>query len=110
MIDVRDAEHALGVSELDFSGREFMSRPILDIKLRLPDGKVVTRKSRNVPGTLEHLYNEGLHPAPKRHLKWIERLGKGPERYLGSYKVRFGYRKGNDTVLDETVEVEVEKP
>jgi hypothetical protein len=87
-----------------------MSRPILDIKLRLPDGKVVARKSRNVPGTLEHLYNEGLHPAPKRHLKWIERLGNRPDRYLGSYKVRFGYRRGDDIFLDEMVEVEVNKP
>jgi hypothetical protein len=110
MIEVRDAEDAPGVSESDFSRSEFMSRPILDIKLRLPDGEVVTRKSRNVPATLEHLYNEGLHPASKRHLKWIERLGNGPDRYLGSYKVRFGYRKGDDTVLDEMVEVEVKKP
>jgi hypothetical protein len=87
-----------------------MSRPILDIKLRLPDGTVVTGKSRNVPGMLEHLYNEGLHPAPKRHLKWIERLGNRPDRYVGSYKVRFGYRKGDDIVLDEMAEVEVNKP
>jgi hypothetical protein len=29
---------------------------------------------------------------------------------VGSYKVRFGYRKGNDTVLDDTVEIEVNKP
>jgi hypothetical protein len=87
-----------------------MSRSILDIKLRLPDGKEVTRKSRNVPAALEHLYNESLHPAPKRHLKWIERLGNRPDQYLGSYKVRFGYRKGDDIVLDEVVEVEVKKP
>jgi hypothetical protein len=110
MIEARDTEHVLGVSEPDISRSEFMSRPILDIKLRLPDGKVLTHKSRNVPGTLEHLYNEGLHPAPKRHLKWIERLGNRPNRYVGSYKVRFGYQKGDDTFLDEMVEVEVNKP
>ena len=110
MIEARDTEHILGVSEPDISRSECMSRPILDIKLRLPDGKVVTHKSRNVPGTLEHLYNEALHPAPKRHLKWIERLGNRPNRYVGSYKVRFGYRKGDDTVLDEMVEVEVNRP
>jgi hypothetical protein len=110
MIEVRDVEHVLWVSELGFSRSELMSNPMLDIKLQLPDGKVVTRKSRNVPATLDHLYNEGLSPAPKRHLKWIERLGNRPDRYVGSYKVRFGYRKGDDTILDEMVEVEVTKP
>jgi hypothetical protein len=56
MIEARDAEHVLGVSEPDISRSACMSRPILDIKLRLPDGTVVTGKSRNVPGALEHLY------------------------------------------------------
>jgi hypothetical protein len=94
MIEMRDAEYVLGLSEPDISRSACMSRPILDVKLRLSDGQVVTGRSRNVPGTLEHLYNEGLHP----------------NRYVGSYKVRFGYRKGDDRVLDEMVEVEVNKP
>ncbi len=110
MIEMRDAEYVLGLSEPDISRGACMSRPILDIKLRLPDGQVVTGRSRNVPGTLERLYNEGWHPTPKRRLKWIERLGTRPNRYVGSYKVRFGYRKGDDTVLDEMVEVEVNRP
>jgi hypothetical protein len=87
-----------------------MSRPILDITLRLPDGRVLTGRGRNVPATMERIYNNALNSTPRRHVRFLEHLNPGEGRYRGTYQVQFGYRSGPNTALDGVVQAEVGGP
>jgi len=87
-----------------------MSRQILEITLRLPDGRELKGRGRNVPATMERIYNEALNPAPRRHVRFIEPLESGQRRYYGTYNVQFGYRSGHDTTFDGVVAAEVGGP
>ena len=51
-----------------------MSRQILEITLRLPDGRELTGGGRNVPATMERIYNQALTPTPRRHVRFMEPL------------------------------------
>ncbi len=83
-----------------------MSRQILEIILRLPDGRELTGRGRNVPATMERIYNQALTPTPRRHVRFMEHLS-GQGRYHGTYNVQFGYRSGDNTTLDGVVVAEV---
>ena len=87
-----------------------MSRQILGITLHLPDGQVLTGRGRNVPATMERIYNQALNPQPRRHVKFMEHLKSGESRYLGTYQVQFSYHTGDSTILDGTVRAEVISP
>ena len=87
-----------------------MSRQILEVTLHLPDGQVLTGRGRNVPATMEHIYNQALHSTPRRHVSFIEPLKAGLDRYRGDYQVRFGYRRGNSDFPDGIVRAEVTGP
>ena len=87
-----------------------MSRQILEITLRLPDGRELTGRGRNVPATMERIYNQALTPTPRRHVRFMEPLKSGQRRYYGTYHVQFGYRSGHDTTLDGVVVAEVGGP
>ncbi len=87
-----------------------MSRQILEITLRLPDGRELTGRGRNVPATMERIYNQALTPTPRRHVRFMEPLESGQRRYYGTYHVQFGYRSGHDTTLDGVVAAEVKEP
>ena len=87
-----------------------MSRQILEITLRLPDGRELTGRGRNVPATIERIYNQALTPTPRRHVRFMEPLKSGQRRYYGTYHVQFGYRSGHDTTLDGVVVAEVGGP
>ncbi len=110
--DVADVlEHPPGQeNQVDyFQGKELntMSRQILEITLRLPDGRVLTGRGRNVPATMELIYNQALTPTPRRHVRFMEHLKSGQGRYHGTYNVQFGYRSGDKTTLDGVVVAEV---
>jgi hypothetical protein len=87
-----------------------MSRPILDITLHLPDGRVLTGHGRNVPATMEHIYNRALNSTPRRHVRFLTHLNPGESRYWGTYHVQFGYRSGPNTTLGVVVVAEVAGP
>jgi len=87
-----------------------MSRQILEIILRLPDGQELTGRGRNVPATMERIYNQALTPTPRRHVRFMEPLESGQRRYYGTYNVQFGYQCGHDTTLDGVVVAEVGDP
>ena len=87
-----------------------MSRQILEITLRLPGGRELTGRGRNVPATMERIYNQDLTPTPRRHVRFMEPLKSGQRRYYGTYNVQFGYRSGHDTTFDEVVVAEVAGP
>jgi len=87
-----------------------MSRQILQITLHLPDGRELTGRGRNVPATMERIYNQALTPTPRRHVRFMEPLESGQRRYYGTYNVQFGYRRGHDTTLGEVVVAEVGDP
>ncbi len=87
-----------------------MSRQILEIILRLPDGRELTGRGRNVPATMERIYNQALTPTPRSHLRFVDPLTSGQRRYYVTYNVQFGYRSGDDTTLDGVVVAEVEGP
>ena len=87
-----------------------MSRPILEISLRLPDGRVLTGRGRNAPATMEHIYNQALNETPRRHVRFMEGLESGPRRYLGTYQVQFGFLRGGTATFDEVVVAEVGEP
>ncbi len=74
--DVADIlEHPPGQeNQVDyFQGKELntMSRQILEITLHLPDGRVLAGRGRNVPATMELIYNQALTPTPRRHVRFI---------------------------------------
>lgn len=76
-----------------------MSRDILDITVHLSDGQVLTDKGRNVPATLERMYNQVVAPKSKRFVTIVEPVGrgylkKGQLRYEGTFHVRFAERGG----------------
>ena len=87
-----------------------MSRQILEIKLQLPDGHVLTGRGRNVPATMERIYNQALTPTPRRHVRFMEPLESGQRRYYGTYNVQFGHHRGDNPTLDGVVVAEVGKP
>ena len=87
-----------------------MSRQILEIKLQLPDGHVLTGRGRNVPATMERIYNQALTPTPRRHVRFMEPLKSGQNQYYGTYHVQFGHRSGDNTTLDGVVVAEVGEP
>ena len=87
-----------------------MSRQILEITLRLPDGRVLTGRGRNVPATMERVYNQALNSTPRRHVRFMEHLNPGEGRYRGTHQVQFGYRSGSNTTSDGVVVAEVGGP
>ena len=92
-----------------------MSRKILEITLRLPDGTVLTGRGRNLPATIERVYNRALSPASRSHLVLLEHLktghvGQEEHRYQGSFHARFGKRGGNPDTPEGTVVVDVREP
>ena len=54
-----------------------MSRQILEITFRLADGRELTGRGRNVPATMERIYNQALTPTPRHHVRFIEPLKSG---------------------------------
>ncbi len=48
-----------------------MSRQILEITLHLPDGRELTGRGRNVPATMERIYNQALTPTPLLHFRFM---------------------------------------
>ena len=87
-----------------------VSRPILEITLHLPEGQVLTGRGRNVPATMERIYNQALNPQPRRHVKFIHGLKPGESRYRGTYNVEFSYHTGRSTIQDGIVRAEVVGP
>jgi hypothetical protein len=87
-----------------------VSRQILEITLRLPDGQVLKGRGRNVPGTMETIYNQALHPTPRRRVKFIEPLKATQDRFRGAYNVQFGYHVGGSDFPDAVVAAEVVEP
>jgi hypothetical protein len=87
-----------------------LSRKILEVTLHLPDGQVLKGRGRDVPATMEHLYDSALHLTPRRHVNFVGLLNPGIDRYRGAYKVQFGYRLGDSNFLDEIVRAEVVGP
>jgi len=84
-----------------------VSRQILEITLHLIDGQVLTGRGRNVPATMERIYNQALNPKPRRHVRFTEPLKAGPDRYRGTYHVQFGYHTGHADILDGVMRAEV---
>jgi hypothetical protein len=72
-----------------------------------PDGQVLTGRGRNVPATMERIYNQALNSTPRRHVRFMGHLNPGENRYRGTYQVQFGYRSGSNTRLDGVVQAEV---
>ena len=77
-----------------------MSRPILEITLRLPDGRVLTGRGRNLLVTLERAYNQAASPAPRCHVTLEEQLKagyakRGEHRYQGTFHAMFTKRGGD---------------
>jgi len=87
-----------------------VSRQILEITLHLPDGQVLTGRGRNVPATMEHIYNQALHPTPRRRVRFIEPLTTGQDRYLGTHQIQFGCHLGESDFADGIVRAEVTGP
>lgn len=91
-----------------------MSRPYLEITVRLPNGQALTGKGRNLPATIERIYNEALHPTPRKHVTLAERLrtghvGKGERRYQGTYHATFADFRHDPADSKETAIIEVEE-
>lgn len=89
-----------------------MSRPILEIGLRLPDGKVVTGRGRNMTATAERLYNQALTPASHYHAKLVEHpgtghLSRGEHRYQGTFHLEFTRGAGQSAGATEVLVAEV---
>ena len=61
-----------------------MSRQILEITLRLPDGRVLTGRVRNLEATMERMYNQALNPTPRRQVKFMGHLKPRQSRYRGT--------------------------
>jgi hypothetical protein len=88
-----------------------MSRQILEITLRLPDGHVLTGRGRNLLVTMERIYNQAISPAPRCHVLLVEHLKAGYEkrgehRYQGPFHARFA-KRGGDRASPEGVVVAV---
>lgn len=84
-----------------------MSRQILDLTLRLPDGKVLKGRGRNLVATVERVYNQAQgtvhgHVLLAEHLK-RGYVAKGEDRYQGTFHARFMTRGGalTDPVVAE---------
>ena len=92
-----------------------MSRQILEITLRLPDGQVLSGRGRNLPATIERVYNQALRPTPRRYVTLMEPLKsgyvkKGEHRYQGTFHARFAQRGGDPASPEGIVVVEVREP
>lgn len=92
-----------------------MSRQILEITLRLPDGQVLNGRGRNLPATIERVYNQALRPTPRRYVTLLEHfksgyVKKGEHRYQGTFHARFAQRGGGPASPAEMVMVEVREP
>jgi hypothetical protein len=87
-----------------------VSRQILEITLRLPDGQVLKGRGRNVPATMEHIYNQALHSTPRRRVKFIEPLKATQDGFRGAYQVQFGYHREDSDFQDGIVGAEVAVP
>ena len=91
-----------------------MSRRILEITLHLPDGKTLNGRGRNLPATIERIYNGALSPVDQRHLTLVEHLKtghvrQGEHRYQGTFHARFA-KRGDPATPEETVVAEVREP
>lgn len=89
-----------------------MSRQILAVTLRLKDGKVLTGRGRNLPATIEKVYNDGLKLTPRRYVTMLEDfkagyVKKGENRYEGTFHARLAERGADPANTDGDVVVEV---
>jgi len=69
-----------------------MSRSLLEVTLHLPSGATLKGRGRNLPATIERVYNEVDPSKPTRHVVMTEHLKtghvkKGEHRYEGTYHV-----------------------
>ena len=97
-----------------------MSRQILEITLRLPDGQVHTGRGRNLLVTMERIYNQAVSPAPRCHVTLVERLKtgyvkRGEHKYQGTFHARFAKRGGDhanpkDAVMAVVTVAQVPEP
>jgi len=88
-----------------------MSRPILEVTLRFGDGKVYSGRGRNLPATIENIYNNALRPAARKYVNLMEQfksgyLNKGEKRYEGTFHATF-CEHGGDPNKEPVVVVEV---
>ena len=92
-----------------------MSRQMLEITLRLPDGQALTGRGRNLPATIERVYNQALRPTPRRYVTLLEHfksgyVKQGEHRYQGTFHARFATRGGDTANPEGIVVVEVREP
>jgi len=83
---------------------------ILEITLHLPDGQILMGRGRNVPATMERIYNQALSPQPRRHVEFMGHLNSGKSRYRGTHQVQFSYHTWDSTIQDRMVRAEVVGP
>ena len=90
-----------------------MSRTLLQVTLRLPDGKTLTGRGRNLPATIERIYNEVDRSKPARHVVMLEHfktghVTKGEHRYQGTHQVKLLTAHGAPS-SEETLAVDVKE-
>jgi hypothetical protein len=59
---------------------------------------------------MEHLYNDAVHPTPRRRVRFIEPLKATENGFRGAYQVQFGYLRDNSDYYDTVVSAEVAAP
>lgn len=67
-----------------------MSRQMFHLTMRFPQGKVLQGQGRNLPATVEKIYNEAFGKSRGRHVVLLERLvtghvQKAELRYEGTF-------------------------
>ncbi len=67
-----------------------MSRQMFHLTLRLPQGKVLQGQGRNLPATVEKIYNDAFGKIRGRHVVLLKRMDTGhvqkaEQRYEGSF-------------------------
>ena len=65
-----------------------MSRPVLEITIRLEGGQVLTGRGRNLPATLDRIFNQSRPPGQRKRVTIQEKLktghmGPNEDRYAG---------------------------
>ena len=91
-----------------------MSRTILDITLRLSDGRTLTGRGRNLPATIERIYNEPNGGKSGARVRLAERfktghVKKGEQRYNGTFHATFTTPNEHGETIREDVAVEVKQ-
>ena len=89
-----------------------MSRQILEVTLRMNDGKVLSGRGRNLPATIERVYNDALKPTPRKYVTLLEDfktgyLKKGENRYEGTFHAQFAEHGAEPSSTEGIIVVEV---